>query len=164
MLPVSKRGAIFYKVVIEAHNQREAATGTWRLRPGLTANLDVILREQPRTWKVPAAALGFRPEDVQVTEAARARLAHWEAEGDSEHWAVVWVVGEDGRPWPVRVRVQGSGPQGESGIRDGSTAEVLEWDSELSPTPDSARPSIYPQVIIAAPPQQNGPSTMAIKC
>jgi multidrug efflux pump subunit AcrA (membrane-fusion protein) len=163
MLPVSERGAIFYKVVIEADNQRDPATGAWRLRPGLTANVDIVLRERARTWKVPAAALGFRPEDDQLTETARARLARWDADGEGERWGVVWVIGDDGRPWPVRARVRGSGPRSEPGIRDASTAEVLEWDADLSPRPDPAHPATYPQVIIATPPRQDGPRTTVIK-
>ena len=156
LLPINDRGAIYYKVIIEARNQRDPATGRWRLTPGLTATVDLHLRKRAHAWKMPAMALSFQPEEAQLTKEAREKLQRWQSVKDADWWKPVWVAGAGGKPWPVFVRVGGLGPAGETGLHDLSFTEVLEWDPELSPRPEAGQPSTYPRVIIAAPPGKHG--------
>lgn len=150
LMPVNDRGAIFYKIIIEVRNDRDQATGRWKLTPGQTATVEVLRRTHERVWKMPATALNFQPDDAQITPAARDRLEKWDARKDREDWRTVWVVGGDNKPWPLFVRTGGVGPKGETGIRDLSFSEVLEWDPELAQKPDPANPTTWPEVIIAA--------------
>jgi membrane fusion protein (multidrug efflux system) len=156
LLPINDRGAIYYKVIIEARNQRDPATGRWRLTPGLTATVDLQLRKRAHAWKMPAMALSFQPEEAQLSKQAREKLKRWESVKDADWWKPVWVAGTDGKPWPVFVRVGGKGPAGETGLHDLSFTEVLEWDPELAPRPEAGKPSTHPRVIIAAPPGKHG--------
>jgi HlyD family secretion protein len=147
LTPASDRGAIFYKVLIDARNERDQATGDWKLRPGQTVSVDVVRRLHDPVWKMPAAALSFQPDEAVQTEEARARLRRWQARPDRDQWRPVWVEGPDHLPRPILVRVGGA-----EGIQDGQFAEVLEWDPEL-PAPDPHDPATYPRPIIgmAAP-------------
>ncbi len=156
MLPINDRGAVFYKVILEAKNESDPATARWRLTPGVTATIDIIRRQHDKTWKMPAMALSFQPDDTKLSEAARAKLRRGQADKEREHWRPVWMVGEDHTPWPVFVRIGGTNKAGDMGIRDQSFIEVLEWDPELSSKPDADKQETYPQVIIGAPQEKAG--------
>ena len=52
-LAVNVKGAVYYDAVIDVPNRKDADTGEWRLRPGMTASIDVIRREHKDVWKVP---------------------------------------------------------------------------------------------------------------
>ena len=156
LLPINDRGAIYYKVIIEVRNERDPATGRWRLTPGQTATVDVLLRHRDRAWKMPAMALSFQPDPALLSKEARDKLRRWQSVKDAELWKPVWVGGADGKPWPIFVRVGGKGPSGETGLHDLSFTEVLEWDPDLSPRPEAGKPATYPRVIIAIPPGKHG--------
>ncbi len=151
MLPASDHGAIFYKVVLRARNVRDKS-GSWVMRPGLTASADIIRRRHNGVWKMPNVALGFQLDEHYQTDAARKKLAEREARPDRDDWKVVWTLGGDGKPWPVFVRTGGVNARGETGIRDGQFTEVLELDPSL-PAPSPQEP---PKVIIGAPPVNKG--------
>lgn len=155
LLPNNDHGAIFYKVMIDAANVPDPASGEWQLRPGMTASVDVIVRRREATWKVPLAALNLELPASLVTEAARARLERWRTSADREKWQVVWVLGEAGKPWPVLVRTAAGDAKGETALRDAQATEVLEWDTELHPQPGPQEKATYPRVItgVAAPGQ-----------
>ena len=87
---------------------------------------------------------------------ARKKLQDWEDRKDREHWRPVWVVREDATPWPVFVRIGGENNQEETGIRELSFTEVLEWDPDLDVKPEAGKPATYPRVIIAAPEAKPG--------
>src|SRR5262249_22790811 len=61
-VPANVKGAIFFTTIIEVENQKDAQTGEWMLRPGMTAAVDVITREKAKVWKVPSSALNFQLE------------------------------------------------------------------------------------------------------
>jgi HlyD family secretion protein len=155
LVPANEHGAVYYKVQIDVRNERDKASGDWLLRPGLTASLDIIRRAHEATWKLPAAAINFEPPVAQQTEAARAKLARLETLKDRDQWQTVWIVGADGKPWPIFVRTGGQNARGEPGIQDGQFTEVLEWDAELKPTPDPSNPSPM-QVITGMPAPKKG--------
>jgi HlyD family secretion protein len=140
--PVSDHGAVFYKVIAAVRNERDPATGEWRLRPGATATVEILRRTRPATWKVPLAALHFEVP-VPLSKAAQAKLAHGQP-GSRGGWQPVWVLGADGRPWPVFARLRGSEP----GLEDGQFQEALEWDADLNPRPDPADPTTHPRLLI----------------
>jgi HlyD family secretion protein len=150
LVPTSNHGAVFYNVLIDIQNQRDAS-GDWLLRPGLTASVDIVRRAHDRAWKLPNAALNFQPEESVITPAARAKLARWQEHKDRPLWRAIWVRGTDQRPWPVFVRTGGNNAQGEPGLSDSQFTEVLEWDPELSPRPEPGKPATYPRVIIGMP-------------
>jgi HlyD family secretion protein len=151
LLPTTDRGAVFYNVIVDVANERDSASGEWRLRPGQTASVDILVRVHDPVWKVPAAALAFQPAETALTEAARAKLARWQNGKDQEPWKPAWTVGSDGKPWPVFVRIGGRNAKGEPAIQDAQSTEVLEWDPELSGKMDPKHPETIPQLIIGVP-------------
>jgi HlyD family secretion protein len=151
-MPTSTHGAVFYDTVIDVTNERDDKTGEWKLRPGMTAAVDVILRRHTATWKMPTAALNFQLEEAYQSEAAKAKLARWQGRPDRDDWKLVWILDEHKKPWPIFVRIGGKSAAGETGIKDGQYNEVLEWDPELSPPPDGQVLATYPQVLTGAPP------------
>jgi HlyD family secretion protein len=145
LVPISDHGAVYYKVIIDVRNERNPQTGDWYLRPGLTANVEILRRAHDGAWKVPGSALNFQPEGT-LTAAAQAKLDRWQEKPDRNLWRPVWVLGADSKPWPIFVRTDnGAGEQ--SAIQETFTTEVLEWDPELAPKPNGQDPATFPRVI-----------------
>jgi len=140
LIPTSEHGAVYYKVLIDAANERDRTSGDWRLRPGQTASVDIIRRTHEATWKLPTAALNFEPPAPQLGEAARAKLGRDNELPKRDQWRTVWTIGSDRKPWPIFVRIGGINAHGDTGIQDGQYTEVLEWDAEskLNPNAPSA--------------------------
>jgi HlyD family secretion protein len=152
-------GAVYFRVIIDVANVRDPATGTWRLRPGMTAPVDIIRRRHDNTWKMPTSAISFQLDEQYLTDAARSKLAQWDGRKDRDQWKPVWVLdAASKKPYPMFVRIGGTNATEEPGIRDTRTqfSEVLEWDPELKPTPSPSDPATYPNVIIGAPPTSKG--------
>jgi HlyD family secretion protein len=147
LTPAADRGAIFYKVIVEARNQRDPSTNAWRLRPGQTASVEIVRRAHKGVWKVPAAALQFQPEDALLSEAARARLHSGPAAADRDGWRTVWALDDEQRPWPIFVRIGGKNSTHEEGIQDGQYTEAIEWDTGLMPVPDPHDPATHPRLL-----------------
>jgi multidrug efflux pump subunit AcrA (membrane-fusion protein) len=142
------KGAVFYDTVIEVANQKDAQSGEWRLRPGMTVSVDILRREHKDVWRVPATALNFQLEDAYQSEAAKARIAEWRERRDFADWNTVWTWDAAKRsPWPLFVRINGL-KNGEPGLKDSEGNEVLEWEPGREP----ASRSTQLRVIIAAPP------------
>jgi HlyD family secretion protein len=144
-MPVNEKGAVYYTTVIAVENQRDPESGEWRLRPGMTASVDIVRQEHKDVWKVPSAALNFQLEGPYQSDAAKARLEEWKQRPDQADWRPVWVWDEQAeRPWPVFVRV------GE--LKDGQFHEVREWEPGRQPprrvitgAPPATRPGIFDQ-------------------
>jgi len=144
-MPSNLKGAVYYDTVIEVDNQKDSETGEWRLRPGMTAAVDIIRREHQNVWKMPTAALNFQMEEAYQSAPARERIAEWK---DRPEWRPVWIWdAERGEPWPVFVRIGGQNKQGEPGLKDGGFNEVLEWEPGHEPAAGT-----FPRVITNAPP------------
>jgi HlyD family secretion protein len=150
--PNTVHGAVFYDTVIDAANQRNPKTREWQLRSGMTAAVDIIVRKHSNVWKVPAAALSLQLDESYQTEAARAKLAEWQNRSDQGDWKPVWILDGQGKPWPIFVRIGGRNAAGETGIDDGQSEEILEWDPQLEPTPNPHNRTTYPALITSAPP------------
>ncbi len=154
--PQNVQNVVTYNVVIDVRNPEQ------KLKPGMTANLEITIDERNDVLKVPNAALRFTPQvttaqrqqpsqggvagsSVQGSrrgsqQAANANSANGDnstavsgaqAEGARERIAPatspvlegqtrrVWVLGQDGKPQPRRIKV---------GLTDGAATEVLEGD------------------------------------
>jgi HlyD family secretion protein len=149
LVPISDHGAVYYKVIIDVHNERNPDTGDWYLRPGLTANVDILRRVHEGVWKLPGSALNFHLEGAP-TPAAQAKLDRWQQRSDRGLWRPVWVLVADGKPWPIFVRVENR-PGEQAPIQETLATEVLEWDPELTPGPNPNDPPTYPHVITSMP-------------
>jgi HlyD family secretion protein len=147
-LPLNVRGAVYYNAILKVDNEKNSATGEWRLRPGMTASVDIILRRHKNVWKVPTSALNFQMEDAYQSPDARARLAEWQQRRDWNDWRPVWTWEADhNHVWPLFVRIS-DGSTGRTGIQDGEYTEVLEWAPGTEPGPEGL------QLINNAPPAQ----------
>src|SRR5262249_15139598 len=82
------------------------------LLPGMTAQLRIVVSDTGGIIKIPSQALRFRPNDAGVTSGQQ-NADH----GASNASATVWLVGDDGRPTPVAVRL---------GVSDDNAAELRE--------------------------------------
>jgi multidrug efflux pump subunit AcrA (membrane-fusion protein) len=139
------KGAVFYDTVIELDNQKDPASGEWRLRPGMTVSIDIVRREHKDVWKIPSQALNFKMDDAYFTPAIRARLDDWKKRPDADQWITLWTWNQTNRSiWPLFVRILGTNAAGEPGLKDSEGNEVLEWESESPQHP--------PRLIIGAPP------------
>ena len=94
--PLNVQNVITYDVVIDADNADLA------LRPGMTANVDIVTGKRDDVLRVPTAALRFRPPAGDRTTAA------------PPDGTAVWRLA-NGRPEPVNV---------ETGLADDSYTEV----------------------------------------
>jgi HlyD family secretion protein len=99
--PVTVQNVVTYDVVVAVDNPGQ------ELKPGMTANVSITTARRDDVLRVAARALRFRPESA----AAPAARGDRKAAPDT----TVYVLGDDGTPKPVEVRV---------GIRDAQHAEV----------------------------------------
>ncbi len=151
-LASNMKGAIFYDTIVEMENQKDPASGEWRLRPGMTASVDILRREHKDVWKVPSQALNFVLEEAYHTPAIKDRLAEWAKRPDAGLWATVWTWDEAKKSaWPMFVRILGNGSSGEPALKDSDGHEVLEWEPGREPSAD--RPP--PHLILTAPPARS---------
>jgi HlyD family secretion protein len=90
--PLLVQNVITYTVVLEAENPDLV------LLPGMTAVLQVIVKDVTNVLKIPNAALRFTP-----TEAARGNPASAATGPQAGNVATVWVVGEGGGPVPAEI-------------------------------------------------------------
>jgi HlyD family secretion protein len=136
--PVNVQNVVTYNVVINVDNPEQV------LKPGMTANLTITIDERNNVLKVPNSALRFTPQNAnrQRTGAGgnaggqgqgqgrrRQQADNAQGGGDISNFApasapvlpgqtrIVWVLGQDGKPQPRRIKV---------GLSDGASTEVVE--------------------------------------
>jgi HlyD family secretion protein len=139
--PVNVQNVVTYNVVINVENPEQT------LKPGMTANLTITIDERNNVLKVPNSALRFRPQNAnnasgnaggqgQGQGQGRRRQGGQQGEnasgaqgGADSNFApasapvlagqtrIVWVMGQDGKPQPRRIKV---------GLSDGASTEVVE--------------------------------------
>jgi HlyD family secretion protein len=136
--PVNVQNVVTYNVVINVNNPEQV------LKPGMTANLTITIDERNNVLKVPNSALRFTPQNTnrQRTGAGgnaggqgqgqgrrRQQGDNAQGGGDNSNFApasapvlpgqtrIVWVLGQDGKPQPRRIKV---------GLSDGAATEVVE--------------------------------------
>ncbi len=92
--PTTVENVVTYDVVVDVANPE------LKLKPGMTANVTIVLASKPRALKCPNAALRFKPSD------AKQHLAKGQG---------LWTFDEDGKPRRLSVV---------TGLSDGSHTEV----------------------------------------
>jgi HlyD family secretion protein len=123
--PINVQNVVTYDVVVEVDNPN------FRLKPGMTANVSIVVARRDHVLKVPNSALRFTPARVSRTDALSPGAKPAPGEGKPSgrdsgisqvgaRSAVVWKPGDNDEPERIVV---------ETGISDGVFTEVL--SSEL---------------------------------
>jgi len=114
--PNIQQNVVTYDVIIEVANP------DLRLKPGMTANVQILISRKADALKVPAAALRFRPSEGETDRVAGrspdGRPDRSGRKGTAQSSGQVWVL-EDGAPKPVTVTL---------GLSDGNYIEVAAGD------------------------------------
>jgi hypothetical protein len=149
-VPNNVKGAVYFNAIIDVANQKNTSTNEWRLLPGMTASVDIVVKPKKITWKTPIAAMNFQLDPGYLSQAAKDRLAEWGQRPDAGDWRPLWVWQADAqRVWPIFVRLNNTAKD-IKGLQDGECHEVLEWEPGMEP--DTNGPGL--KVIIGAPPAQ----------
>jgi hypothetical protein len=141
-----QQSATYYEVLLEIKNEKH--NGVWGLRTGMSAQVEVIHQTHANVWRLPVNAKNFTLDEQFQTPEAREHAQQKERALDMSVWTKVWTFKNE-KPWPIFVRTGGANANGEPGINDHEFYEILEWDAESKPVPDSKEPI---DVIIGAPP------------
>jgi len=110
--PEVVQNVVTYTAIISAPNP------DLLLLPGMTAQLRIVVSDTGDTLKIPSQALRFRPNGVGIA-ADRQNANHV---ASSEASATVWLVGEDGRPDPISVRL-GASDDNSTALLEGRLSE-----------------------------------------
>ncbi len=105
--PEVVQNVVTYTTIISAPNP------DLLLLPGMTAQLRIVVSDTGGILKIPSQALRFRPKDAGPGSGHRST----NQAGSSKASATVWLVGDDGRPKPVAVKL---------GVSDDNSAELAE--------------------------------------
>jgi len=133
--PTIVQNVVTYDVVIQVDNK------DLKLKPGMTANVSVMIAHKEGVLRIPNAALRYRPEfakaainDGVVKEEKRSQKREASGErgtggqkrenrqseqGEERKSARVWVLSSAGQPVPVSIML---------GITDGTFSEVVSGD------------------------------------
>lgn len=137
--PITVQNVVTYDTVIEVNNS------DLKLKPGMTANVSIIIAQREGVLKVPNAALRFRPQEAATNTVAQAAGgmggrpggAGGRGKGERKTTRTVYVL-KDNKPQPVQVK---------TGITDGMMTEILEGLEENDPAITGA---IYKQTSSSA--------------
>ncbi len=113
--PIIVQNVVTYDVVILVGNK------DLKLKPGMTANVSVMIAHREGVLKIPNAALRFRPESAKKESGKggppqKTSERVKPAEGDQGRPGRVWVLSPEGKPTPVSITL---------GITDGTSSEVM---------------------------------------
>lgn len=113
--PITVQNVVTYDTVIEVSNP------DLKLKPGMTANVSIIIAHRENILKIPNAALRFRPPETTATNTPLAAgPTGTRARGERKTARSLYLL-RDGQPQSVPVKI---------GISDGITTEVLEGLNE----------------------------------
>jgi len=100
--PITVSNVVTYVVVIRVKNPE------LKLRPGMTANVSILIAQRDNALKIPNAALRFRPEFIkkEAVDQKKSSAAGYK----------VWVPGQQKIPVPVEIT---------PGISDGTYTEII---------------------------------------
>lgn len=124
LAPVTVQNVVTYTVIIQVDNE------DLKLRPGMTANVSIIIAHRDNALKVPNSALRFRPtqEAEAVLKQMRSQQREQRGSGatrggpgnrNQSRGPRVWTIARDGKLAPVALRL---------GITDGTSTEVVSGD------------------------------------
>jgi HlyD family secretion protein len=113
--PIIVQNVVTYDVVILVDNK------DLKLKPGMTANVSIMIAHREGALKIPNAALRFRPESAKKENGKsgppqKAGERVKPAEGDQGRPGRVWVLSPEGKATPVSITL---------GITDGTSSEVI---------------------------------------
>jgi HlyD family secretion protein len=111
-LPEVVQNVVTYTAIISAPNPELL------LLPGMTAQLRIMVHETNDVLKIPGVALRFSPNRAESTVGHGGITQGVSSEGS----AVVWVVGRDGQPTPVAVKLGATNENG-GALLEGALAE-----------------------------------------
>jgi len=106
--PINVQNVITYDVVVGVSNP------DLKLLPGMTANVKILTRQASDVLRIPNAAIRFRPTDAEQSADTTVHAA-----SRRQDRSTIWILGEDGTPKPVRVKL---------GISDGQFTAVESGD------------------------------------
>jgi len=109
--PEVVQNVVTYTTIISAPNP------DLLLLPGMTAQLRIVVSDTGGILKIPSQALRFRPSAAPASGRQSADQV-----ASSKSSATVWLVGDDGRPRPVAVRLGASDDNG-AALLEGSLDE-----------------------------------------
>jgi HlyD family secretion protein len=117
--PIIVQNVVTYDVVILVENK------DLKLKPGMTANVSVMIDHRDGVLKIPNAALRFRPESAKKESGKggapqKASGQAKSAEGVQGRPGRIWVLSPEGKPTPVSIVL---------GITDGTSSEVGEAEN-----------------------------------
>jgi HlyD family secretion protein len=104
------------------------------LLPGMTAQLRIVVSDTGEVLKIPGQALRFRPAEAASRSARRSQT---EA-ASSKALATVWLVGDDGQPSPIAVKLGATDDNGAE-LLDGQLAEGQQLIIGVASTQTSRR-------------------------
>jgi HlyD family secretion protein len=114
--PISVQNVVTYDVVVEVDNP------AFRLKPGMTANVSIIVARKDGVLKVPNAALRFTPpkSEWRVSEAPAGHSVPITAAGQAAAaLKTIWKMGPSGELEVVSIQ---------PGVSDGMVTEVVSGD------------------------------------
>ncbi len=122
--PITIQNVVTYDVIIKVDNK------DLKLKPGMTANVSILIEHKEEVLKISNAALRFRPSVAKVKETGgtvkgdppqkqKSSLPGTAPQGEKEKTGRVWVLSQKGQPTPVSIIL---------GITDGTFSEVVAGD------------------------------------
>jgi HlyD family secretion protein len=113
--PIIVQNVVTYDVVILVDNK------DLKLKPGMTANVSIMIAHREDALKIPNAALRFRPESGKreggkTGPPQKAGEQIKSTQGNQGRPGRVWVLSPEGKPMPVSITL---------GITDGTFSEVI---------------------------------------
>jgi HlyD family secretion protein len=122
--PMTIQNVVTYDVVIQVDNKE------LKLKPGMTANVSILVAHKEGVLKITNAALRFRPEFAKRDEAGEKRKGELSkgqqssgsgrsSQGDGKLTGRVWVLSPDGKPKAISIVL---------GITNGTFSEVVSED------------------------------------
>ncbi len=114
LAPINVQNVVTYNVVVGVENK------DLRLKPGMTANVSMVVARRDQVLKVPNAALRFTPPRSEQNEHRVPEAGPVKSAGEAgAPTKTLWKQTASGDPEPVSVR---------TGISDGATTEILSAD------------------------------------
>jgi HlyD family secretion protein len=120
LAPINVQNVVTYNVVIGVDNQ------DLRLKPGMTANVSIVVAQRDQVLKIPNAALRFVPPKSELVEFRHGAGAATQTEGAASAFRpggngsaaskTVWKQTESGDLVPIAVQ---------TGVSDGAATEIV---------------------------------------
>lgn len=103
--PTTLQNVVTYDVVLGVKNPE------LKLKPGMTANVTIIIKEKEDVLKIPNAALRFRmPVPPSKSKTIEELKVKWKG------WSMLWILDPEKKPKPTFIQ---------PGISDGKTTEMV---------------------------------------